>query len=211
MHGRPIFFVLPGTITLIYDYDDYDYETRRYNRSINNSKWQLMKCCQIYLYMDILYYNQPVNHSLIHFIHRVLVCILIRRFRTIMVFRNEGCIIFRTFCMCFYGIAKLVCCWNTAAANLNIVTINVWKWSFDMASISVLQPWDTPLPGWRCQCFIIQAVRYNIATGDLRQVVNPRARLRPGSSLHYEKPRTRLQSHGTPYLCTVNRWRTKKS
>jgi len=24
MHGRPIFFVLPGTITLIYDYD-YDY------------------------------------------------------------------------------------------------------------------------------------------------------------------------------------------
>jgi len=25
MHGRPIFFVLPGTITLIYDYD-YDYD-----------------------------------------------------------------------------------------------------------------------------------------------------------------------------------------
>ena len=25
MHGRPIFFVLPGTITFIYDYD-YDYD-----------------------------------------------------------------------------------------------------------------------------------------------------------------------------------------
>jgi len=28
MHGRPIFFVLPGTITLIYD---YDYDSRSLN------------------------------------------------------------------------------------------------------------------------------------------------------------------------------------